>query len=68
MKYTRVCHAQVGMGEPETEDDKITCIVGRDRWTTVTSAHVVEGEGVMDDWIVQQLYDDINPWGIQRPD
>ena len=37
------------MGESDKEDDKITCIVGRDRWTMVTSAHVVKGKGLKDD-------------------
>ena len=47
------------MGESDKEDDKITCLVGRDRWTTVTFAHVVKGKGLKDDWIVQQVYEDI---------
>ena len=33
--------------------------MGRDRWTTVTFAHVVKGKGLQYDWIVQQVYNDI---------
>ena len=51
------------MGESDTEDDKITCLVGRDRWTKATFAHVVKGKGLVDDWIVQQVYDDIQSLG-----
>ena len=32
------------MGESYKEDDKITVIVGRDRWTGVIIAHVVKGK------------------------
>ena len=51
------------MGESDKEDDKITCLVGRDRWTKVTFAHVVKGKGLKDDWIVQQVHDDIRSLG-----
>ena len=40
------------MGESDKGDDKITCIAGLDRWTTVTFAHVVKGKGLMGDWTV----------------
>ena len=33
------------MGESDKEDNKITCLVGRDRWIVVTFAHVVKGNG-----------------------
>ena len=29
----------------------------------VTFAHVVKGKGLVDDWIVQQVYDDIQSFG-----
>mgnify|MGYP003313483918 CR=1 FL=1 len=51
------------MGESDKEDDKITCLVGRDRWTTVTFAHVVKGKGLPDDWIIQQMADDLQSLG-----
>ena len=51
------------MGESDKEDGKITCLVGRDRWTMGTFAHVVKGKGLKDDWIVQQVYDDIRSLG-----
>ena len=54
------------MGESDKEDDKITCLVGRDRWTTVTFAHVVKGKGVCDDCIVQQVIGDISLSGTPR--
>ena len=51
------------MGESDNEDDKITVIVGRDRWTGMTIAHVVKGKGLVDDWIVRQLVNDIEAMG-----
>ena len=51
------------MGESAKEDDKITCLVGRDRWTSVTFAHVVKGKGFRDDWIIGQTYEDLQSLG-----
>ena len=51
------------IGESATEDDKITCIIARDRWTKVTFAHVVKGKGLTDDWIVDRLVADISELG-----
>ena len=43
------------MGESETEDDKITVLVGRDRWTKVTFAYVVKGKGLTDSNVVSRV-------------
>ena len=51
------------MGESDKEDDKITCLVGRDRWTVVTFAHVVKGKGLTDEWIVENVYEDLRSLG-----
>ena len=51
------------MGESDKENDKITVIIARDRWTGVTFAHVVKGKGLADDWIVKQLVKDIGSLG-----
>ena len=51
------------MGESQVENDKITCLVGRDRWTRVTFAHVVKGKVLTDEWIVSQTYEDIRSLG-----
>ena len=51
------------MGQSDKDDDKIACLVGRDRWTKVTFAHVVKGKGLQDEWIVQQTYEDIRSLG-----
>ena len=51
------------MGESDKEDDKITCLVGRDRWFGVTFAHVVKGKGLKDDWIIGQTYEDLQSLG-----
>ena len=51
------------MGQSDKEDDKITCLVGRDRWTRVTFAHVVKGKGLKDEWILNQTCDDLRSLG-----
>ena len=51
------------MGEAEDHDDKITTIISRDRWTGVTKAHVVKGKGLADDWIIEQIVEDIASLG-----
>ena len=51
------------MGESDKEEDKVTCLVVRDRWTGVTFAHVVKGKGFTDDWIVRQLANDVDSLG-----
>ena len=51
------------MGESDKEDDKITCLVCRDRWTVMTFAHVVKGKGLSEDWIVEQAHQDLQSLG-----
>ena len=51
------------MGESDKEDDKITCLVGRDRWSVMTFAHVVKGNGLQDDWIVEAMHEDLQSLG-----
>ena len=51
------------MGQSDKEDDKITCLVSRDRWTKVTFANVVKVKGLTDEWIIQQIYDDLRSLG-----
>ena len=51
------------MGESPNEDDKITTLVGRDRWTKVTFAHVVKGKGLTDENIISKAVDDIESLG-----
>ena len=41
------------MGEAEDHDDKVKVIVGRDRRTGATFAHVVKGKGLADEWVVK---------------
>ena len=55
------------MGESAKEDDKITCLVGRDRWKCVTFAHVVKGKGLSDDWVVKQVLEDLDSLGYLEP-
>ena len=51
------------MGESDKEDDKITCLVGRDRWSVMTFAYVVKGKGPQNNWIVDARYEDLQSLG-----
>ena len=51
------------LGEAADHDDKTIAIVCRYRWTGVTFAHVVKGKGLADDWLIRQLYSDIQSLG-----
>ena len=51
------------MGESPNEDDKITTLVGRDRWTKLTFAHVVKGKGFTDENIMNKVVEDIESLG-----
>ncbi len=46
--------------EPDKEEGQVTCVVVRDRWNGVTSAHVVKGKGFVDD-IARQFANDVDP-------
>ena len=50
-------------GEEITVDDKATAIVGRDKKTTSTFAHVCEKKGSSDKWVIDKLLEDIDSLG-----
>ena len=50
-------------GQEEEEDDKATMIVGRDRGTLQTFAHLCRCKGPGDEWVVDRLVEDIESLG-----
>ena len=51
-----------GFGQ-DAEDDSVTSIVMRDTKTGCTAAHICEGKGTQDKWVVTRLVNDIDGWG-----
>ena len=50
-------------GESEHDDDKIQMVVVKDESTECVSAHVSDGKGAGDRWVVGRICDDIGLWG-----
>ena len=50
-------------GQEEEEDDKAAMIVGRDRDTLQTFAHLCRCKGPGDEWVVDRLVEDIESLG-----
>ena len=50
-------------GQEIEVDDKATAIVGRDKKTVSTFAHVCENKGTSDKWVVNKLLEDIDLMG-----
>ena len=44
-------------------DEKVTCIVMRDKKTGMTASHICESKGITDSWPVQRIVEDIEGWG-----